>query len=402
MNDIQKNDEIDLVQLIETIWDGKWKIIAITSACLVCVLGFQVFGPVPNFVATSEIKPILAADAEKYRQSNAMGFFVVYRDLEAREQARMGAGGSEIQTGYWGNQVIPSAVLEKMFVEQLGDRSLLTSTFKNKGILVREEFDSDISYERALTQLASAVKILPPINEDGKNSGEIRQNWTLQFEFNDQDQWLATLAEIKDTANKNVRNAIKSRFENLQSTAKQRREFDIQDLDTQIDILIDAYDAETASRLAHLSEQAAIAKKLGISQQSNIPQPSRYQSLSKIETQIPLYLRGYDALEKEIELIKSRQDKRLFISGLLRLEQQKLALMKNQTPERAELLFAKAPVMSLSSFQAASFDVAATEFRYNGNLRRMLALAVVVGGIVGVVYVLIARAMLGRRLAEAG
>ena len=36
---------------------------------------------------------------------------------------------------------------------------------------------------------------------------------------------------------------------------------------------------------------------------------------------MPLHKRGHDALEKEIELIKLRQDKCVFIDGLLELKQ---------------------------------------------------------------------------------
>ena len=46
--------------------------------------------------------------------------------------------------------------------------------------------------------------------------------------FNHQSNRLGALAEIKDTANNNVRNAIKSRFDNLLESAKQRREFEIE------------------------------------------------------------------------------------------------------------------------------------------------------------------------------
>jgi len=74
---------------------------------------------------------------------------------------------------------------------------------------------------------------------------------------------------------------LKSRFENLQASARQKRVFDIKDLEAQISILTAAYDAETSSRLAHLAEQAAIARKLGIAKQTSIPQPSIYQSLNK-------------------------------------------------------------------------------------------------------------------------
>lgn len=404
MNDIHTSDEIDLIQLIETVWDGMWKIIAITAACVAGVLGFQFLGPAPSFVATTEIKPIFAGDAEDYRQSNALGFFAVYRDIEARDQAQL---SSKDRDG--DREPIPSAVLDQLIIEQLGNHTLLASIFKKHGLLARGELDSDRDYERALVQLAATIAILPPVNKDGAQRGESRRYWTLQFEFNDEVKWLAALAEIKDTANKNVRNAVKSRFENLLVSAKQKRAFAIEDLDAQISILTAAYDSENMSRIAHLTEQAAIARKLGISKQTGIPQPSIYQSLNTqraenpdnrpnvIESVIPLYLRGYDALEKEVELIKARRNKRAFIDELPSLEQKKLTLAKDRTPERADRLFAETPVIRSGDFQAAAFDVDATEFKYKSNRTLMLALAAVVGAMIGVVYVLIASAMRGRR-----
>ena len=150
------------------------------------------------------------------------------------------------------------------------------------------------------------------MNKHGTERGESRRHWTLKFEYNDQGKWLAALSALKDTANKNVQATVKARFENLQESAKQKREFEIEDLDAEISILTTAYDKEIQRTLAHLSEQAAIAKKLGISKQVNIPPPSIYQSLNtqelntiadntrKIDTKTPLYLRGYDALEKRL------------------------------------------------------------------------------------------------------
>ena len=77
--------------MIQTVWDGKYKIIAITAACIVGVFGVQIVGPAPFFVATTEIKPILAGEAEDYRQSNALGFFAFYREIEVRDQTQLSA-----------------------------------------------------------------------------------------------------------------------------------------------------------------------------------------------------------------------------------------------------------------------------------------------------------------------
>ena len=88
MNDIHKSDDIDLIHLIEAVWDGKWTIIAITAACIMGFLGFKISGPAPSFVATTTITSISLDDAEKYRQSNNLDFFAVFRDAAAKNQAQ--------------------------------------------------------------------------------------------------------------------------------------------------------------------------------------------------------------------------------------------------------------------------------------------------------------------------
>lgn len=394
MQDINKSDEIDLIQIIETVWEGKWKIISITIVCVMGVLCVYAFGPAPTFVATTEIKPISESDAEEYRQSNALEFFAIYRDDQIKKVALVE------------KEEIPSAVLYKLFVEQLGNRPLLASIFEKHELLERASFSSDRDYERALLQLASRVLVMPASDSYETQSGESRPHWNLQFEFNDEGVWFDALAELKNIANNNVRTTIRYRFENLLKSAEQKRAFDLEDLDSEISILIATYDAEIASKIAYLKEQAAIARELGISKQTSIPQPSIYQNLntgntesidnrpSNIET---LYLRGFDALEKEIELIKSRQDKRAFIPGLQELEQEKLALLKDQTLERAERLFANTPVMNSTDFQAVSFDIGTTNVNYGNKRKLMVAMAAMLGGLIGVVYVLIASMVRRRR-----
>jgi LPS O-antigen subunit length determinant protein (WzzB/FepE family) len=80
MNETLPSDEIDLLQLIETIWDGKWRIIAITAACVAGVFAFQAISPTPNFVATTEVKPISSKEADQYAPLNSLELFKVTRE----------------------------------------------------------------------------------------------------------------------------------------------------------------------------------------------------------------------------------------------------------------------------------------------------------------------------------
>jgi len=108
-------------------------------------------------------------------------------------------------------------------------------------------------------------------------------------------------------------------------------------------------------------------------------------------------LRGYEAIEKEIELVETRKNKEAFAEGLLELEQKKRELEQDKTLERTESLFALTPIASPNDFVAVSISVGATDFENKSMRLLMLALALVFGGMIGVMNVLISKAVHDRR-----
>ena len=375
MNETLPSDEINLLQLIETIWDGKWRIIAITAACVLSVLGFQTISPAPTFVATTEIKPISSKAADAYASLNTLEVYNV-----------------------------TSQNLLNLYKERLTQPDTLTKLFREMALLDREGFDSDDEYNFALRALANEVALLPPVSVDGKERGEQRRNWTLSIEYSDRDKWLSTLNRLHDIATKEVLDINNNRFETLVRTQRLKRSFELEDISTQITNILADYDRKTSNRLAFLAEQALIARKLSVARNTIEAQTFSAQNgvVASVKTDTPFYLRGYEAIEKEIELILSRDNKKAFIAGLLELEQKKRALEQDKTLQRAEKLFADTPLAKPSEFRAASFAIEATRFEYKSKRALMLALAAVVGGMIGVVYVLTASAMRGRSEAEAG
>ena len=112
--------------------------------------------------------------------------------------------------------------------------------------------------------------------------------------------------------------------------------------------------------------------------------------IANITTDTPFYLRGYEAIEKEIELLNTRVQKEAFVQGLLELEQSQRSLMQNESLERAEALFAETPA-NLNDFSAVTFNPRSTEFNDQSKFNLLLALAAVFGVMVGSVYVLITK-----------
>ena len=360
------SDEIDLLEFAQTIWDGKFKIAGVIVMAVLGVAGFFYAQLAPSFIAKTEVKPITSELANRYQVSNSLGFFEVN-----------------------------AANLQGLFIEQLDARLLFEDAFRKYAVLDKNDYETEEDYSDAITVTASKLRILPPINVDGTAKGESRRHWTIEFKFNDKEKWLNVLADVKAKANKNVRELIRDNFTTKLAAAEKKKAFEIEDISTIIDNALSDYDRKADDRVAFLREQSAIARKLGVKNNTIETQSfvGKNSVVTNVITKMPLYLRGYEAIEKEIELIEARDNKEAFVDGFLELEQKKRQLEQDKTLERAEALFADTPVMRGDDFSAVVMTVAATEFESKSKRMLMLAMAVVLGGMVGTVYVLIANAM---------
>ena len=413
--------EIDLYEYFETLWDGKWKIVAVVAFSVLSVFGYQIIQPQSGFEAETEIKPINSIDAERYRQSNALGFF----------------------------EVTPNKLLD-LYIELLDERTLFEEAIRKYKLIDIEKFEDKEAFEEAVIALASSIEILPPINVDGTDRGEVKLFWTIRFEYNDDANWKSVLSFVDSNANQSVKSILQQRFQTTLSVAKQKQVFELEDIETQmanakrdfdkemsefelkqgfqledvqtqIDNALADYERKTSDRLAFLREQASIARKLGVAKNTIEAQMFSAQNgvVANVKTDTPFYLRGYEAIEKEVELIESREDTKAFIGGLLELEQKKRGLEQdrtlqrveknkaylesiielekkqrlieqNKTLARAESLLNTTPLMSGDEFSATSITIGATEFESQSNrLLMMITMAIVIGGIVGAIYVLI-------------
>lgn len=479
------DDEIDLVELLQTIWDGKWTVVGI--AVLAAVFGglFAFLRPA-SFVATTEIKPITSTQAQAYRANNALGFFE-----------------------------ISPAQLRGLFIEQLEERSFFEAAIRKHELIARADFESDADYEAAIVALAAEIAIQPPVNVDGEEKGEIRRNWSVLFEGTDADKWLAVLKDVKQGSTEAVRSGLVDRFNTALAVSRQskafqledietrmenakadfdkqmrefelnqsflledietliqnakrdfdlemeefemKRDFELEDVETNINNALADYERKTADRLAFLGEQAAIARKLGVAK--NTLEAQMFSSsngvVANVKADTPFYLRGYEAIEKEIELITTREDKRAFVTGLLELEQTKRSLEQDRTLERAakrrefqqtllelerqkrkleqdqtlqradakvvyldavkaleverrgieqdeslaraQTMFDETPALRAEQFNAVQMEVLATEIESKSKRSLILALSLVLGGMVGVIFVLIRSAMRKRK-----
>jgi LPS O-antigen subunit length determinant protein (WzzB/FepE family) len=290
-------------------------------------------------------------------------------------------------------------LLLNSFVEFLDERSLFEAAIRKYELIDRSKFETEQDYDNAIVELAASIELLPPINEDGADKGESRRYWSIKFEGSEAKKWLAVLSEVTQAATLNVQENLISRFDTALLVAQQSKGFKLEDLQLAIQNANSDYTRKTSDRLAFLREQAAIARKLGVAKNTLEAQTFMANTgvVANVKSDTPFYLRGYEAIEKEIELIESREDVRAFVDGLVKLEQDKRALEQDRTLDRAKVLFESTPIKSAEPFMAAEFDVYATEIESKSKRSLIVALALVLGGMVGVMFVLIRSAVRNRK-----
>ena len=369
VNDKAYDDEIDLLEWFQTIWEGKWKIVSIMAVSLLSVFGFNTVLPNTTFIAQTEIKPITSFEFDKYRLFNATGVFEVKKND-----------------------------LLSLYIEQIEEGSLLETGIDKFELINKDDFENDNDHKEAIQKFASEIEVLRPINVDGQAKGKTRLHHVLSAEYYDEDKWKQLIAFVHNEANKNVKEIIINRFKSIVSVEQQIKNFAITDINIVIENQTRDYDSMTKNRLAFLSEQAAIARKLDIKKNTIESQMFNTQNtvISNVKTDAPFYLRGYEAIEEEINLIKGRKDKTAFMKDLYKLEQKKRKLEQDKTLDRAMDLFDKTP-LNENDFKSTIVKVASTNFKENNKRNLYYALALVLGGMIGVVHVLISKALVNRK-----
>jgi LPS O-antigen subunit length determinant protein (WzzB/FepE family) len=440
------NDEINLIELIQTVWEGKWKIAIVVVISFIAAISYQ-STKTKNFTAITEIKPVSSLALNKY--------------IVLNNTIKLTNTNTNTNTDSNFNfQKITESNLLNLYIDILNDKSIFEDAMRKLNFLDASQYSDEQEYNEEIIKLASSVKILSP-SIDIKQEGNLEISYhSINFIHDNVKKWKNALIYVDEIANQLVKKKLLEDYNSTLLSLKQskvyqleklktlmtntkidfdkemkkfemNREFQLEDSQTKIDNALLDYDRKTADRLAFLREQASIARKLEIAK--NTIEAQMFTTKNSMVTNIktddvpPFYLRGYEAIEKEIELIESRDDKQAFVEGLLKLEQEKRsleqdktllrveknkvfldslielekkqrAIEQDKTIERIELVFQSTPLANNNEFSAGSINANTTKFEYKNN--KILVLAIVIGLIVGIFYVIISNAFQSHRVSR--
>jgi chain length determinant protein (polysaccharide antigen chain regulator) len=356
------NDEIDLADLVRSLWKGKWLVIGITFFTVMLALAYLVLVP-KTYTGSLEIAALPSATADVYTELNATEFIKV------------------------DEQVLLSA-----FIDDIRSYDGIEYFIKTYGYITQQEDETDREFAFRLRQTAYDFSLVPPTPQTAKN---FQPNWVLNITTQNTDMASQLLADSLVLSNQNVNQQMVSAFQRRRDEQARKNKYAIEDVDLRKQRALATYEIDTMAKLALLDEQAQIARDLDLSNGSFSAQT--YSNASTVITSSgkdePIYLRGYLAIEKEIKMILTRQSANPFISELADIENSKLQLLQDKTVTRANELLANTPI-GTEQFSAVVYDLASVEYKSKSKATLVLALALVLGGLLGIFVLLIRNALI--------
>lgn len=448
-NLISNKDEVNLAELLQIIYKGKWKILLIILITIILLFSYQ-SKKLDDFTAVTNIKPISASEVNKYISYNnlvrdvniAFQKYGIDKDINQFNEVTDVEKKIDEKIKDFEKKLVEKKLVEKnndriilekvteerllnLFFDYLNEKTIFEDAIRKFNLVDKTKYKNDLAYNESVIRLASTIQLyLPDKNTNTINGitlGSLTKSYhNIRFQYNDYKKWKKVLQYVGENTNKLVNKTIKDEFEgkllilknykkNKVENLKAIKKYELEDLSIKIQNMIDDYDRETFDRLEFLKEQLKLAKKLNIPKNTleiqNFPAQSTILSPLQTGLNAPYYLRGYEIIDGEIKLLESRTNKKAFIHGLFELEKMKREIEQNKNTERIEkdktikqieLAFKSSYIADKKNFYSASLDVSATKL-IKFNKMKLLILSILIGSIFGVIYIFVVNSFQSHR-----
>ena len=284
---IYQSEEIDLFELFDVLWNKKITIILVTL--IATVIGTLISFIFPkSYEVTTKLNP-----AKDY-------VFTKYFDLNKELQK------NEFDYSFSGDEIF------SLFIKEFQDYEELRSTLNKQDII----HDIDLNNLNDIEKndlVNSSIKNFNIIEPDKNN-----KNWRLRFVWSDVKTGTEIIKTSLDIVKLNLKNNLFTVLNQFRESLEFQNNLKIERLSNQINILLKTEKLKLQKTSFYLTEQALIARTLGIAKNSLEDIDLLNQDFSRMELNIngpsmPDYLRGYEALEKEKSLLLERSDEDILL-----------------------------------------------------------------------------------------
>ena len=366
------DDEIDLFELFETLWRGKWKIIVTTVIATLVGIAFSLFKPNLYEVSTSI-------------QNGKPSVFLKHNIInDVIKDSRLNLTGD----------LISAPIIFSMVIDEFNDYETIINIISNDEFVRKSIKDLDENDKRkALIKYAKLFEITPPFKNE--------KNWMLSFEWHDDEEGSRLLNEALILTLINVKTTLLNDIDQLATSLEINIQRELENLGNELNLIKQRQKYEDNKRILYLVEQSAIAKELGIDTKTLdanalAQTPSSGMSLN-ISSNERFYLRGFKAIDKEISLIRSRSEEGqlLLASGYLEITKKIMSLENDLSVSHIRNLLKY--IENDNQNDWVQFDLTLADSKSQKNSKLYVALSIVLGGMLGAMYVLISNSIRKRK-----
>lgn len=320
------SDELDLLELILTLWKGKWKIIFAVALAIIITFSLHVEKKPAKLIysTNSKIQPISTFDEFEYEAYNSYLKSVDSKSIlhqsisevdtyDAFGQKRREIIRSENEI----YKIIDNSSFKKidkyyllnLFLDKLNEKYLIISAIKKLNLINKVNYENNEAYENAVTKYASKIKITQKnVNEEDNKRGD---DWNIVFKTDDQDTWEKVLFFIEKSTNNEIRKYLFNSFNQLILNEQRLKQYKIEDIEWDISNNLDNIELVTdlKNRKQKITENKDIERLVNLFNKTPIATGDNF-----ISAKIRIESTNYKLINKKM---KSRSlTLKLFMAGI--------------------------------------------------------------------------------------
>ena len=374
MSSSELDTEIDLIELVDVLWQGRYLIVGLTAFVSLVAFVFLAFMPTTHQISLS-IRSLSPQEISGYAPlNNVPGISTpIYVDEQLIGQ-----------TG-----VVLALDLMQAVRSEIGSKTSLRQAIAELDPKFADFKGSPAEKAQALTKAASKFVLISEPFEEKQIVSDILETKTQNTELTKQ-----IIARAIDLTRLSIRQQNLIAIANLSKSIETALAYEIEELQAEIANDKQRYVDEMQHRIRHLKEQAAIARALNLASPSQNMTINATASTGELQNSInptdSSYLQGFKALEEEIKVLARRKpnDWQLFTPGYARKAARLRQLQNDQRLKRVETGLRLSPLNSEDAFAPAIFDMESILVAPTTNKPLLLVLITLLSGLLTCIFVL--------------
>ena len=261
-------EELDLYEVIFSIWNNKFKIILIVLITI--AFGLWTHSLPKKYLATTEIIPISFDMENNYSTYNHLTQKIYQSNKSSKTNdtilENIIKNYIEEKNDKINLEIIDKDYLFSLFLEAVQNKEIFIEPIIKNKLINRDNFVNEFEFNESLNRLLSSIEIVPNSNKNQNKNIKFndRQVWEINFKTQDKQKWTAILKEVNSKINNKIKNSLEENFKKKIELKIEINQFALDDIEKKI-----AYEKKFNkilfdNRIVFLSDQALLARELNI------------------------------------------------------------------------------------------------------------------------------------------